>query len=66
MGLKPIKKILLQKKPNLVDWRSQNIGSKGQPNCKNLLSCIIVGGYLLVHSYDETVMLVGKKDKLLF
>ena len=49
----------IQWKPNLVDWRSQDLGSMGQPNCKDLIGSLW-GVYPHVHSYDETVMPVGK------
>ena len=35
VGLKPTNNKSRQRKPNHVDWRSQNLGSKGQPNCQD-------------------------------
>ena len=35
MGLRPINENSIQRKPNLVDWRSQGLSSKGQLNCKD-------------------------------
>ena len=36
MGLKLVKEQSIQWIPNLADWRSQDLGSKGQLNCKDL------------------------------
>ena len=50
---------LMQWIPNLADWRSQDLGSKGQPNCKDLVISLL--GSSLIHSYDETVMLIRNR-----
>ena len=59
MGLKPVKEKSMQWIPNLADWRSQDLGSKGQPNYKDLV--ISLWGSSLIHSYDETVMLIRNR-----
>ena len=33
MGLKPMNEKSPEWQSNLVDWRSEDLGSKGQPNC---------------------------------
>ncbi|KAK8639650.1 hypothetical protein V6N13_138022 [Hibiscus sabdariffa] len=46
MRLKPGKfNVLCEGKPNIADWRSQDLGSKGQPNCIDLVQSL--WGYLI-------------------
>ena len=41
MGLKSMNRKLVQRKPNLVDWRSQDLSSKGKSNCKGLVRSLL-------------------------
>ncbi len=48
MGLKTLTNCWCEGKPYLVDWRSQDLGSKGQPNCIKEFT-------VRVHLYSEEV-----------
>jgi hypothetical protein len=50
----------IQRKPYPEDWRSQDLGSKGQPSCMSEAGhCGGSKHYFLVHSYK----LVTNEDK---
>lgn len=59
MSLKPMSEKSSQWQPNLADWRSQDLGSKGQLNCVWLgsITTITMEKTSPAHSYNEIVTL---------